>query len=187
MVLTYVGNACYILSVFSHLGNAIQICFLIMIFLGNYPLHFHMCHDTDGPEYPNPPYLRKNTINRSFARCVTIHGSHGVTVGLLLQSKRNRPWMNIRGKAEDRTWDKLEYLILYIPESLFAPPQPFWRCVAFNAIICKWKVSVRNFTFKQCLWRNYLNHMVRSRLLPCVFKALRLFQIDHKKYNSNFL
>ncbi|CAC5418259.1 TEME2 [Mytilus coruscus] len=48
--------------------------------LGNYPLHFHMCHDTDDENYPNPPYLRKNSIHHTFARCITIHGSHGVTV-----------------------------------------------------------------------------------------------------------
>ncbi|XP_076070514.1 cell surface hyaluronidase CEMIP2-like isoform X1 [Mytilus galloprovincialis] len=48
--------------------------------LGNYPLHFHMCHDTDDENYPNPPYLRKNSIHHSFARCITVHGSHGVTV-----------------------------------------------------------------------------------------------------------
>ena len=51
-----------------------------VISVGTYPLHFHMCHDTDGVEYPDPPYLRKNSIYYSFARCITIHGSHGVTV-----------------------------------------------------------------------------------------------------------
>ncbi|OWF51488.1 transmembrane protein 2-like [Mizuhopecten yessoensis] len=48
--------------------------------LGHYPLHFHMCYDVDGAEYPNPPYLRENSIHSSFARCVTVHGTHGLTV-----------------------------------------------------------------------------------------------------------
>ncbi|XP_069120731.1 cell surface hyaluronidase-like [Argopecten irradians] len=48
--------------------------------LGHYPLHFHMCYDVDGDEYPNPPYLRENSIHSTFARCVTVHGTHGLTV-----------------------------------------------------------------------------------------------------------
>ncbi|KAJ8300467.1 hypothetical protein KUTeg_021986 [Tegillarca granosa] len=49
--------------------------------LGRYPLHFHMCHDVDQVgRYDNPPYLRNNAIHDTFARCITIHGTHGVTV-----------------------------------------------------------------------------------------------------------
>ena len=51
---------------------------LFFILTGNYPLHFHMCHDM--VNYPRPPYLRKNSIYKTFARCMTIHGSHGATV-----------------------------------------------------------------------------------------------------------
>ncbi|KAK3105026.1 hypothetical protein FSP39_015514 [Pinctada imbricata] len=46
--------------------------------LGNYPLHFHMCEDVG--DYPNPPYLKDNSIHDTFARCITIHGTHGVLV-----------------------------------------------------------------------------------------------------------
>ncbi|XP_033758561.1 cell surface hyaluronidase-like [Pecten maximus] len=48
--------------------------------LGNYPIHFHMCEDVDGDDYPNPPYIRENAIHHTFARCLTIHGTHGVMV-----------------------------------------------------------------------------------------------------------
>ncbi|VDI23214.1 cell migration-inducing and hyaluronan-binding protein [Mytilus galloprovincialis] len=39
-----------------------------------------MCHDTDEENYPHPPYVRRNSIHHFFARCVTVHGSHGVKV-----------------------------------------------------------------------------------------------------------
>ncbi|OWF43992.1 Transmembrane protein 2 [Mizuhopecten yessoensis] len=48
--------------------------------LGHYPVHFHMCEDVDGDDYPNPPYVRDNAIHHTFARCITVHGTHGVTV-----------------------------------------------------------------------------------------------------------
>ncbi|XP_060076275.1 cell surface hyaluronidase-like, partial [Ylistrum balloti] len=57
---------------FYHLGKQTD--------LGHYPIHFHMCEDVDGSHYPNPPYLRENSIHHTFARCITIHGTHGVTV-----------------------------------------------------------------------------------------------------------
>ncbi|XP_069115544.1 cell surface hyaluronidase-like [Argopecten irradians] len=47
---------------------------------GHYPIHFHMCEDVDGDAYPNPPYIRDNAIHHTFARCLTIHGTHGVMV-----------------------------------------------------------------------------------------------------------
>nr|XP_034311769.1 cell surface hyaluronidase [Crassostrea gigas] len=46
--------------------------------LGNYPLHFHMCGDVDDREKPS--LLSGNSIRDSFARCITVHGSHGVQV-----------------------------------------------------------------------------------------------------------
>jgi len=46
--------------------------------LGSYPIHFHMCHDTDDGK-PNP-LIQSNSIHHCFSRCVTIHGSHGVHV-----------------------------------------------------------------------------------------------------------
>ncbi|KAK3583750.1 hypothetical protein CHS0354_022782 [Potamilus streckersoni] len=46
--------------------------------IGSYPLHFHMCKDTRN--YTNKPYLKENSIHHTFARCVTIHGTHGVLV-----------------------------------------------------------------------------------------------------------
>nr|XP_034311770.1 cell migration-inducing and hyaluronan-binding protein-like [Crassostrea gigas] len=46
--------------------------------LGNYPLHFHMCGDVDDREKPS--LLSGNSIRDSFARCITVHGSHGAQV-----------------------------------------------------------------------------------------------------------
>lgn len=46
--------------------------------LGRYPIHFHLC--LDKIETAEQPYIRGNSIHNSFARCVTIHGSHGVLV-----------------------------------------------------------------------------------------------------------
>ncbi|XP_050389496.2 cell surface hyaluronidase [Patella vulgata] len=49
--------------------------------IGHYPVHFHICHDLDGlGNYTNPPYFRYSTVHHSFSRCVTIHGTHGVTI-----------------------------------------------------------------------------------------------------------
>lgn len=42
--------------------------------IGRYPLHFHL--NQRGPE----SYIRGNSIHRSFNRCVTVHGTHGVRV-----------------------------------------------------------------------------------------------------------
>ena len=49
-----------------------------MTVLGKYPIHFHMAHDTvrDG----KVQVVRGNSIHDTFSRCVTIHGSHNVTV-----------------------------------------------------------------------------------------------------------
>ena len=44
---------------------------------GTYPIHFHLCHDTDTV---SSPMVRNNAIHNSFSRCVTIHGSHGIMV-----------------------------------------------------------------------------------------------------------
>ncbi|KAL3861721.1 hypothetical protein ACJMK2_007745, partial [Sinanodonta woodiana] len=46
--------------------------------LGFYPIHFHMCNDTRN--YTNRPYIQDNSIHHTFARCVTIHGTHGILV-----------------------------------------------------------------------------------------------------------
>ena len=48
------------------------------VYKGNYPLHFHMCGDVDNRE--KPTLLSGNSIRNSFARCITVHGSHGVQV-----------------------------------------------------------------------------------------------------------
>ena len=51
---------------------------LFSVYKGNYPLHFHMCGDVDNREKPS--LLSGNSIRNSFARCITVHGSHGVQV-----------------------------------------------------------------------------------------------------------
>ncbi|XP_060071181.1 cell surface hyaluronidase-like [Ylistrum balloti] len=49
--------------------------------LGNYPIHWHMCEDVDDIEiYPKPTYARENSIHESYARCVTVHATHGAMV-----------------------------------------------------------------------------------------------------------
>lgn len=45
---------------------------------GRYPVHFHMTFDKKPGA--RVPYLRGNSIHNTFARCVTIHGTHGVQV-----------------------------------------------------------------------------------------------------------
>ncbi|XP_053373073.1 cell migration-inducing and hyaluronan-binding protein-like [Mercenaria mercenaria] len=45
---------------------------------GRYPIHFHMTFDKTAEA--TVPYLRGNSIHDTFARCITIHGSHGVQV-----------------------------------------------------------------------------------------------------------
>ncbi len=46
--------------------------------LGKYPVHYHMCNETlrDGSRSS----VRANAIRRTYNRCVTVHGSHGVEV-----------------------------------------------------------------------------------------------------------
>ncbi|KAF0314127.1 Cell surface hyaluronidase [Amphibalanus amphitrite] len=44
--------------------------------LGSYPIHFHMCLDTSEKDV----YIRGNSIHHTFSRCLTIHGTHNVTV-----------------------------------------------------------------------------------------------------------
>jgi len=43
--------------------------------LGRYPMHFHLlentCHDC---------YFRHSSVHRSYYRCVSIHGTHNMTV-----------------------------------------------------------------------------------------------------------
>ncbi|XP_013396738.1 cell surface hyaluronidase [Lingula anatina] len=48
--------------------------------LGTYPIHFHMCGDTDTTEGVPSPYVRQNSIHHSVSRCVTVHGTSGVQV-----------------------------------------------------------------------------------------------------------
>ena len=45
---------------------------------GRYPIHFHMCLNTSD----SSPYIRDNSIHYTFARCVTIHGTHHVKVSV---------------------------------------------------------------------------------------------------------
>ncbi|KAK7094558.1 cell surface hyaluronidase-like [Littorina saxatilis] len=48
---------------------------------GRYPIHFHLCYDVDSVgHYDNPAYVRSNSIHYAFSRCVTVHGTHGLTV-----------------------------------------------------------------------------------------------------------
>ncbi|XP_021362399.1 transmembrane protein 2-like [Mizuhopecten yessoensis] len=49
--------------------------------LGSYPVHWHMCEGVDDQAtYPVPTYARENAIHNSYARCVTVHATHGTTV-----------------------------------------------------------------------------------------------------------
>jgi len=50
---------------------------------GRYPIHWHMCFDTITGD--KAPYVRGLSIHNSFARCTTLHGTHGVTVYTDLQ------------------------------------------------------------------------------------------------------
>ncbi|KAL4222901.1 Hemicentin-1 [Mactra antiquata] len=45
---------------------------------GRYPIHFHMCFDK--APAAAVPYIRGVSIHDTFARCITIHGSHGVEI-----------------------------------------------------------------------------------------------------------
>ena len=46
--------------------------------LGAYPIHFHLCVDTDADG--TNPLISQNSIHNCFSRCVTIHGTHGIHV-----------------------------------------------------------------------------------------------------------
>jgi hypothetical protein len=46
--------------------------------LGAYPIHYHMCYDTD--EDGTNPIVKSNSLHHLFSRCVTVHGSHGIHV-----------------------------------------------------------------------------------------------------------
>ena len=49
--------------------------------VGHYPVHWHMAGDLDAVGgYASPTYLKNSAIHHSFARCFSIHGSHGVYV-----------------------------------------------------------------------------------------------------------
>jgi len=52
---------------------------------GRYPVHFHLC--LDKIESAAQPYIKGNAIHDSFARCTTIHGTHGVLVSYPVQPK----------------------------------------------------------------------------------------------------
>ena len=43
---------------------------------GRYPIHWHMVKTVD----PTKTYARNNAIHHVFQRCITVHGTHGVTV-----------------------------------------------------------------------------------------------------------
>ncbi|XP_052812651.1 cell surface hyaluronidase-like [Mya arenaria] len=45
---------------------------------GRYPIHFHMALDRDAGV--PAPYVRSVSIHNSFARCITLHGTHSVQV-----------------------------------------------------------------------------------------------------------
>ncbi|KAF0297088.1 Cell surface hyaluronidase [Amphibalanus amphitrite] len=44
--------------------------------MSSYPIHFHMCLDTSEKD----AYVRNNSIHHTFSRCVTVHGTHNLTV-----------------------------------------------------------------------------------------------------------
>ncbi|KAH3790042.1 cell surface hyaluronidase-like [Dreissena polymorpha] len=46
--------------------------------LGRYPIHFHMTFNKTTSAAV--PYIRSVSIHNTFARCITIHGSHGIMV-----------------------------------------------------------------------------------------------------------
>lgn len=56
---------------------------------GRYPVHFHMCGDVDQRGgYWEPTYVDGLSIHHSFSRCLTIHATNGLLVGLK-KKKRN--------------------------------------------------------------------------------------------------
>lgn len=51
--------------------------------LGSYPVHFHLTGDVDERGgYDPPTYLDNLAIHHSFSRCIAIHGTHGLLVGI---------------------------------------------------------------------------------------------------------
>ena len=59
-------------------AGSFYILHFLLVISGRYPIHFHMCLNTSHSE----PYIRDCSIHDTFARCITIHGTHGVKVGL---------------------------------------------------------------------------------------------------------
>jgi len=60
---------------FKHMGQTFNIA--------RYPIHYHMCGETDNPNFPSEyvptrPYVKDNSIHHTFSRCLTIHGTSGV-------------------------------------------------------------------------------------------------------------
>lgn len=52
--------------------------------LGRYPFHYHMCCDlANRTLYPNPSYLRKNSIHHTQFRCFTIHGTQSAILSFI--------------------------------------------------------------------------------------------------------
>ncbi|KAK6195845.1 hypothetical protein SNE40_001189 [Patella caerulea] len=45
---------------------------------GHYPIHFHMAYEYGHKEHP--PYANHNSVHKSYARCYTVHGTHGITL-----------------------------------------------------------------------------------------------------------
>ena len=69
--------------------------------LGSYPIHYHMCDDTDTV---SPPIVRNNAIHDTFSRCVTIHGSHGVKIIDNVAYKHNGHCYFLEDGGEKRTY-----------------------------------------------------------------------------------
>lgn len=56
---------------------------------GRYPVHFHMCGDVDQRGgYWEPTYVDGLSIHHSFSRCLTIHATNGLLVGLKKKKKK---------------------------------------------------------------------------------------------------
>ena len=68
--------------------------------LGTYPIHYHMCHDTD---MERNPIVDNNAIHDTNSRCVTIHGSHGIHVTDNVAYKHNGHCYFLEDGGEKRT------------------------------------------------------------------------------------
>ncbi|PWA25512.1 hypothetical protein CCH79_00019888 [Gambusia affinis] len=56
--------------------------------MGHYPVHFHMNGDVDEKGGYNPPtFVSDLSIHHSFSRCVTIHGSNGLLLMLMISGR----------------------------------------------------------------------------------------------------